>query len=609
MAEGSSLLLDETFASGDARFLEELKRFTGEKKLAVFAERFYSDARPFARRALLEYIDDGCDRDHHRVLVKRLFRLAEKAGDDEALAHFLCAFDRLARRRLVEVEQYNWPAGEITKVWVLRAVALDFVRTAWDPNTGKAVQVGTLASSFSVRTRRYLQRRAWRYFRRLGFRDPARYGKAIRAALRLYSDQHLGKAEDLLDAWGLVHALYRHSPIVNRYSNGIRLAPGRSLRELHPAPFCPDAWLGCRDELLALVGDAGARTVRAFALAELRAQYRDELRGLPISQLRHLLRSPHEEVQAFAAELLRSSTGLERLPIDEWLALLRLENPIALPIVCELVELHVAPERLSVEACIELACARPQAVAALGLRWLRDKAARGAPSKDGGAAGAVSGASPKDGGAAGAVSGGVAIETLLALAAAEAPPVRAEAIAWVLERIAKAPDARPEQLRELVDARHEDVRVQALATMDGEARFRESPALWAALPESPYDDVRAHLVARLEAHAARVAPGSLPHVWATALLAVHRGGKQKPQVARQIAARAIAHPDEAPSLLPLLAIALRSLRVPERCAALAALVRAAERRPGLGEAIARHLPELKIFDDAAAARASTGGAP
>ena len=61
MAGGSSLLLDEYFEAGDDRFYHELLRFDGEKRLAFWSEKLLTDKRPFARRVLLAYIDDGCD--------------------------------------------------------------------------------------------------------------------------------------------------------------------------------------------------------------------------------------------------------------------------------------------------------------------------------------------------------------------------------------------------------------------------------------------------------------------------------------------------------------------------------------------------------------------
>ena len=53
-----------------------------DKKLLTLAERWFWDPRPFARRMLLAYIDDGCDRPNHRPLVKRLFKAAEEDRRD-----------------------------------------------------------------------------------------------------------------------------------------------------------------------------------------------------------------------------------------------------------------------------------------------------------------------------------------------------------------------------------------------------------------------------------------------------------------------------------------------------------------------------------------------
>jgi hypothetical protein len=554
MAAPSSLLLDETFEASDPRFLEELLRFTGEQRLGAWAERLYTDGRPFARAALLGYIDDGCDRDHHRALVKRLFKRAEAAGDDEVMAHFLVAFDRLSRREVREVQRWDWSTRQSHTAFVLARLPLPGGH-----------------SRFSRETRLYLGRRAWRYFRRLGWKDPARYGRAIRLVLPLYRDEHLAKAENVLDAWGLVHALYHGASALDRNPGGVRLQAGRTLAELEPAPFAPQAWSDCQPELLALVEKAGSRTVRAWAIAWVRARY--DLTGLPIARVRAFLSSPHDEVQLFGAELLETASGLDRLSVAEWMELLKVENPAALPLVCELVARHVTPARLRVEDCVELGCSPAAPVAELGLRWLREK---------------------RD----------VPLPAVLGLGEAAAPRVRADAVAWLVDRLRQSPEARPEHLRELVDARHADTRERALALMSEEPRFREAETLWAALPESPYDDVRAKLVAHLEERLAALPPGSLRHLWVTSLLAVHRGGKAKPQVAHQIARRVVDQPHEAAELLPLLGIALRSLRQPEKRAALAALVRAAERRPALRAQIAERLPELAILDDAATARAS-----
>src|SRR6185436_15814268 len=96
-SSASSLLLDELFGAEDPRFLEEVLASTAARKLKALAERWYGDARPFARNALYRYIDDGCDRPSHRPLVKAMFKLAQAAEDDETMGHFLVAFDRLVQ--------------------------------------------------------------------------------------------------------------------------------------------------------------------------------------------------------------------------------------------------------------------------------------------------------------------------------------------------------------------------------------------------------------------------------------------------------------------------------------------------------------------------------
>jgi hypothetical protein len=81
---------------------------------------------------------------------------------------------------------------------------------------------------------------------------------------------------------------------------------------------------------------------------------------------------------------------------------------------------------------------------------------------------------------------------------------------------------------------------------------------------------------------------------------VHRGGRAKRGALQQIAERIARRPVEAEALLPLLAVALRSVRAPERRTALAAVARAALREPRLRAAIARALPELEISSEAVA---------
>ena len=556
-AGSSSLLLDEAFAAGDERFLVELLASTASKKLKAIGDPWYGDVRPFARRMLHRYIDDGCDRPGHRPLVKALFKLAELNDDHETMGHFLVAFDRLVKRTVSKGEVWDDEADDV----------VPSVRITEDRSVPEKVgNHDTKAARFSQRTRRYLRRRAFRFFRNLGKRDPARYGAAIRAALALYQDAHLDTPSQILDAWGLIHALYWGSEVFEREPRGVRVAPGRSLAELVPAPFCPEAWGGAFDALLELVEKAGSRTVRVFTIGVLQRDYAAALRSVKVTRIKGLLKSQHDEVQIFAAQLLQTASGIEALTVEDWLSLLRIDNVTALPLICGMVVKHLLPARLTLAQCVELACARPAPVAEVGLRWTKQKPINGAAD----------------------------LIAVLGLSRAEAPKVREEAITWVVGLLETTKGARAEHVRELFDARHANVRALGLALFVRAERYRENMLLWAALSESPYDDVRAFLVRHLKERESIFEPETLRHVWVTILLGVHRGGKSRRAALRQIAERVARRPAEASSLLPLLGIALRSVRPSERRTALAAVGRAAFLTPRLRAAIQRELPELTL---------------
>lgn len=561
-AQGSSVLLYERFEAGDPRFLDELFTLTAQGKLRAFADRWLADPRPFARQTLLRYIDDGCDRVGHRVLVKALFKRLEAAGDDEAMGHFMVAFDRLLGRRLKTVlgrPNYT-PRSVLTS-------PPDVPQSAIPPGVPG---VDKERLRFSMRTRMYLCRRAFRYFRQIGKRDLGRYGRAIRGALALYEDEHLQKPEQLIDSWGVINALYWGSPAINRAEQMPRLAAGHTLAEIEPDPIYPAAWEGVFEEIFTLLERAKSRVVRTFAISLLRRDYAGQLSGIPIRKLLWMLASPHDELQTFAAEVIGAAEGIEGLTIAEWLELLQIDNPVAVLFLADLVKKHVTPGRLSLEQCVELARSSAAPVAELGLTWAKLKP----------------------------IQGEAAVRVVVALKDAPAPRVREDAIGWVTQIIERSPHARPEHLRDLVDAKHADVRKQALAVVRKTLRYKESTELWAAFFESPYEDVRSFLVTHLAARQTAYPPETLRHLWVTALLAVHRGSRDKRAVIQQIADRIIEHPPEAEALLPLLGVALRSVREPERRAALAALARAAYEQPALRHAIMVKLPELKLFDEA-----------
>lgn len=574
----SGIALEAFFTAADPRFLPELLRASAASQLAGLAERWYRDARPWAREVLRAYIDDGCDRPYHKALVKRLFKLAEAAGDDELMGHFLVAFDRLSRRYLVKRLHY---AG-----WDLvarRAIVHEVTHLVRDPSIPARLPQAEASAArgarstarrdrpaeeprFTKATRRYLARRAYRYFRKLAHTDVARYGRAMRQALPRYTDESLSTAPRLLDAWGLMHALYARSPVIVRSPAGIRLAEGRSLGELAPAPHFDAAWDGVFTELLALAMDAGSRTVRAWAVALVRARYATELAALGFTDVKRLVTSPHDEVVALGIEQLPRLPGLDALAVADWLDLLAIPNLDVLPVIAELAGRHLSPAQLDLAACIELACGKTAPVAHLGLRWARTKPIATADD----------------------------LRAISRLARAGVAAVRDAGTAWALGVIADHPAAGPEHARELCDGPHADARAHALAAVTGAERFAAEPALWLALAESPYPDVRAVVLRHVARWRDRAPAATLRHVWATAVLSIHGGSKVKASVPRQIADRIAAHPDEAAALLPVLGHALRSVRPAERAVALGALARAARAQPALSELAQRVLPELTL---------------
>ncbi|MDQ3280216.1 MAG: hypothetical protein M3Q69_02255 [Acidobacteriota bacterium] len=557
---GSSLLLDEYFDAGDERFLDELFRSTAEKKLGAFAQTWYRATRPFARAALLRYIDDGCDRAHHRALVKHLFKLAEAAGDDEAMGRFMVAFDRLMRRHLKQITRYDWQSREIVTSKALRA----------DPSLPADQWAAQRESRFSRATRKYLARRAWRYFRYHGYRDPQRYARAMRATLPHYADADLESSAELLDSWGLMHALYWASPVLQRRPGGIVVAPGAMLSQLQPAPFQAEVWKDF-DALMEMLEASRSRTVRTWTLQWLREHFAEELKRLPLARIVTFLRSPHDELQLLGVELLGNAEGLQTMPVEQWLDLLRIENLEVVARIAELMAKHVAPERLTSEQLTMLAIDRAAPVAELAFGWLETRPVRNASE----------------------------LQLVMRLTNAQVPLVRERAAKWLLG-FAQSPFFEVTHVREMLDSRFEDVRAAALAFALNDTRFSTDERIWQSLAESPYDDMRGALIAHLEAVEEKLERSSIRHVWATTLLAIHRGGRVKKQVIAQIASRIAATTNEANDLLPLLAISLRSVRPPERRAALGALAQAAYRTPALRQAIASAIPELVLFPEEAA---------
>lgn len=646
--QGSWLVVQELLERGEPEFVDELRKITDADALGAFAARWYADSRSASRRLLFAYLERPPNAYRHEALVKRLFKLAEGAGDDEVMARFLVLFDRSVRRARGTKRHYEtqvvpdraqadalsaaWLARgfDTVNVWSNRQDRLHVVGiwtesivrtsrtsvmprgtlrempdfTSWSPVTGRyktflapdwvlklkldpkdfrdKVDVPEAHRPrlerfrlFSTATRNYLRRRSWRYFRRLGRRAPDRYVAAVSEALLLYRDDDVADSLALLDNWGLVHILFHHSPSLAARPNGWWPAEGRTLADLAPAPMYEPLWKREPRAAVDLMIRGGCRPVRQWAARVVRSDLAAVAAVMSLEELLACLGDDDAEVVDLAAELLRSAPGLDALSADRWLELAETPNPAALELICELMGRHLRPESLTLEQAVRMASSRPLPVARLGLRLLRARVPRGEEE----------------------------CLLLLGLVEAESEPIRAEIVRWARGVLAEAPGFRPDWVLSLLDSRHRDVRAEGWAWLLDEPRARDDVALWQRLMESPYDDVRLALVADLEARLAgrdmggvspqALDPERLRLLWASVLLNIHRGGRAKPMVVRQLLRRLDARPRELGDILPILAVALRSVRGPEWRAGLTAVVQLLDRRPAAAPIVRAAFPELE----------------
>lgn len=606
MAAGSWTLAEELFAREDAGFVDELRRVHYADRLGAFAPVWFADPRPFARRALHDYLSRPLNCYRHEPLVKRLFKLAEKAGDDELMGAFLVAFDRSVRRvrktitrfkheqfasrAAAEAAARQWIAVGFTvpsitewgnRVYANATRADEVVATPgntamprpaekhWKKNQplddGQRQRFERKHILFSLPTRRYLRRRAWRYFRRVGKADPARYVRAAGGFLARYTDGDADSDIHLLDNWGLMHALFRHSPAVVCPAKGWAFAEGKSIADLAPAPRYEAAWAADPQAVFGLMLAANCRAVRTWAVRMLRRHHDGWLAAQPVAALLKLADHADPDLSALGFDLLEQSADLSAVPVSEWIVRLDGDDLDKLQRLADLLVRRLDPARVPLDDAVRLAVHRSKPVAGLGVVLLKSRAL-----------------GPDD------------ADRLLRLCQAGCDALRPALAEWLRGTLAGFGPARSEWVMEFLDGKHADVRRVGWDWLNA-TPVRDDPTVWHKLIESPYDDVRGPLVAAL---AKRVAAGADPDavrlLWATVLLNVARGGRHKPGTVARIAARAAAHPEEVDRLLPLLAVAVRSTRGPEFRAGLAGVVALAENEPELVPAIRQRFPELAL---------------
>lgn len=573
---GSAILLDEYYGAEDSRFLEELRTIHAPGKLQGLANRWKKDRRPWARAQILAYLDAPLDCPGHHVLVKQLFKHAEEQRDDEVMAAFLVAFDRIVRRKrrmryIYDASSEQWWEEEFL-AHPRNSILPTMSRVYHDPYSGKRITVdipiGPDSRLFSYHTRHYLRRRVWRYFRHMGYRQPEHYPRALALALMRYRDEDFSSGEHILDNWGLMQACYREHQALEFSSYKVDLKQNRALSELDASPRFPDLWK-TRDSmtvLLSLTRNAKSRLVRVWAIELLQRDHAEHLSELGMETILELIDHDDEDVQNFAAHALQSVRGLETTPLTVWLRLIETGSPAALDVVCDVMRRHVTPDRLSLDQMLDIATARPTPVARMGLEFLKARAFE----------------SPEDRGA------------LSRLAHANCSTLADELTTFALSFFQTPQTYDREIVSEFFDSILAEIRESAWNTMNPESPAYHDPILWFRLLETPFDDVRLKIVDALKRRAPVSAPDSheLHSLWWSVLLGVHRGGRQKLTAIGQIAGYVIERPERADDLLPMLGAMVRSVRGPEQRAGLSALVNVVDAHPSLTDTVQTMAPEL-----------------
>lgn len=576
---GSFLLVEECFAREDPGFIPALRKFDVPKVLAAFADRWKTDPRPWARAQLLEYLNHPLDCPGHQPLVKRLFKAAEARRDDEIVAAFLVAFDVSVRRE--RRSRWRWDPATRSGVEEERLVTPRNVlpseaeRVLIDSRTGERLVISKhgyrirSGRLFRYRTRYYLRRRAWRYFRWLGYARPGDYPRVVAAALQRYQDVHLAKGENILDSWALLNVCYRESDVLVFDPVHVRLKPGRTLGELRATPRFASAWStidGAR-ALLGLISRSTSHLIRLWAMDLWRQVGPKVSLELSPEELLAFLDHNDDRVQQFGAELFAAHRGLDRLPLETWLRLLSTRNLTALATLTDAFRRHVMGERLSLNQCVELACAKPAPIARLGFHFLSQ---RSFTSPD--------------------------YQTLAAVADARCPAVAAELTSWALKLLGASERYDVNVVSRFFDSLVTEMRWAAWEWLVSGSVGYNDPVLWSRLAETPFDELRLkfvdHLAERVEKPS--LSTDQLAPIWCAVLLGVHRGGRQKLKAVRQVSDAIARQPDRAASLLPVLAVAVRSIRGPEMRAGLAAVMTLLARHPELEPQVRALLPELNF---------------
>jgi len=579
----SKILLEELFASADDRFVDELKKFKSAKYLATFVGKWLADSRPWARDQIVRYLEGDLNLPGHEVVFKRIFKHFEAAADHEMMGVLMVVLDRMVRRSRITTHHYDWSTRSS---WSTERL---FARPnkSFHDETGRTMehkygrqtityqlpdQINKSTNRlFSHKTRNYLRRAVWRHFRFLSYREPEVFVQEMCKSLARYRDQDFAWGENILDNWSLMHACYFYDQAISFTAAHTNLVEGKSLSGLSPLPYQPEAWKTeqAGKALVQLLIDAQSTLVRVWAIELFQRDHEAALRNIKLEFLIQLLGSPDPNLQEFAAAVFEKHPALPTLTVAEWLNLIDVSTANLLRLICDAMRKHVSEVRLDTSQLIELTCARQDPVAQMGFEILQTRDSKKPLSSD----------------------------ELTRLANCKCASQTGKSTPWAIRRICERGPYEADRVIDFFDSMLRPTRNAAMNWLrDSNSAGYDDAKLWARLIESPFDDVKIALVELLSLRANQPdkESGEMTPVWISVILGVHRGGRTKPKAIHQLTEQVAARPSEADTLLPVLAVALRSIRAPEMRSALVAVIRLANESPEMKSKIEATFPELEF---------------
>ena len=351
--------------------------------LKHFVDRWTADTRPWARIQLINYLHGSLNHPGHEVVFKHVFRNTLQNDDHELLVHFMVVLDSMVRRVRRESTTYNWRERTTYRRKYLFARPNKTPSLFYKTSSRKVVfqtirpyELNHPSNQlFSQRTRAFMRRRIWRYFRLLSFKDPNDYVRRVIQAFALYRDNSFVSGEAILDNWSLMHAAFFHSEQLRFTDSHANLVVGGSIKALKPAPYQVEAWRTdtAGEGLWGLLTQARSQLIRFWTIEMIRTHHKERMEAASLEDLVQLLSHRDPTVCRFAIDLFKTHASLATLPMSTWLRIVEEADVSVLPTVCDAMRQHIDPSRFQDEQLIDLTLVKPSTVATFGFELLKQR--------------------------------------------------------------------------------------------------------------------------------------------------------------------------------------------------------------------------------------------